>query len=806
MPGRPRLYLEIFLLSLAVMLLEVSYTRIFSFKLVYYFTYLIIGIALLGIGTGGVLIALLPRLRGRSPESLIPGCAALGAAGVLVGYFVVARVQLNSFDLVGAVLSRDLGTAAVEGAKLIAICLALFWPFLFAGLAIAAIFAGRTEAVNRLYFADLLGAALGCAVCVPAMVLITPPGCVLLAGAALAGAGVALAMQTQRTLLAPLAGAIVLCLGGAALASHLPDVVVDHVKTMSPQELPQPVFSRWHPIFRVDVLENKQPGTDGLMLAHDGMWGSVLPHYDGDAAGLTRYDQNPRSYPFRLLPPGPEVAIIGAAGGNEILASLHFGAKHVTGVELNPVTVSLLTQHFADYTGHVASDPRVSLINAEGRGFLMRDEKRYDLIWFVAPDSYAAMNAATSGAYVLSESYLYTEEMLTESLRSLTPGGVVCTQFGEPAFERKPNRTLRYLNTARAAYARLGIGDFPGHVLLATAKGFVFTTSTILLKREPFTADEIDRFVRATAEIPGGQVRHAPGQPPGEHAANSIISGSPADLARFQHDYPFDVSPVTDDAPFFWHFVSFRQALHPAASLQKTALEEGMGERLLIVMLVVVTLFAAVFLLAPLLTSRDLWREIPHKGTSLLYFAALGVGFMFLEVSLIQRLTLFLGFPTYSLTVTLCALLLSTGLGSWLGAQTPLPRNRMALRLGGALVLLVAFYLLALAPLVHAGIGWPLTARVLFTIAILTPLGLCLGMFMPLGLRTVAGLSAHPEAYVAWAWAVNGFCSVVSSVLTTLCSMMFGFDVVMVMAVAVYGVALFALMRLPEPRSLDVET
>jgi hypothetical protein len=171
---------------------------------------------------------------------------------------------------------------------------------------------------------------------------------------------------------------------------------------------------------------------------------------------------------------------------------------------------------------------------------------------------------------------------------------------------------------------------------------------------------------------------------------------------------------------------------------------------------------------------------------------------MFLEVSLIQRLTLFLGYPTYSLTVTLFALLVSTGLGSLLSEGAGRHRNRSLVLLGGGIALLVAFYALALPALVDACIGWPMLARAGVTIGLLAPLGLILGVFMPLGLRTLADLGEHPEEYVAWGWAVNGFFSVVSSVLSTIVAMTFGFDVIMGIALGTYALGIVAMLRIPE--------
>jgi hypothetical protein len=400
---------------------------------------------------------------------------------------------------------------------------------------------------------------------------------------------------------------------------------------------------------------------------------------------------------------------------------------------------------------------------------------------------------------VLSESYLYTVEMLETALSHLTPGGIVCAQFGEFDYAAKPNRTTRYLTTAREALRRLGVDqDFARHVLVATSPGFVFTTSTILVRREPFTDRDVEAFIRQAGPTKS-EVRFAGAVRTPDHPVTAAASLAPDALRDWYRTYPFDVRPVTDDAPFFWHFVSFSRALTGPLRRGGAAAEEGLGERLLVVLLVLVTLFAALALLTPLLLRRALWRTIPHKAAAGVYFACLGLGFMFLEVTLIQRLTLFLGYPTYSLTVTLFALLVSTGVGSLASGRFVGGAGRPPAAAGVALTALVAFYLFGLGPLTAALGTAPFAARVATVTAVLFPLGLCLGVFMPVGLRTVAALTPHAAEYVAWAWAVNGFFSVVASVLSTLLSMTFGFRAVMLLALAVYGVAIAALGRLPVP-------
>jgi hypothetical protein len=793
---RPRLYAEIFLLSLAVVLLEVSYTRVFSFKLFYYFTYLIIGISLLGLGTGAVVVTISARLRDAPASRLVAPCCLAAGAAVVGGYLVIAPTQLNAIRLARSLGAADLAAALPELGKLTLMCACLFAPFSAAGIAVAKVLAAGASSINRLYFADLLGAGLGCALAVPLLTALSPPGCVMLAGLLFVVAAVRLLPRaTAPRVVTAVVG--LAALAGTLVPGRLPDPVPDHVKTLAPRfgTRPVPLFTRWSPVFRVDVLP---PIFDPRFyeLIHDGMRGSSIQPFDGDLGALAYLDSDARALPFRLLRPAPRVAIIGAAGGHEILASLYFGAGHVTAVELNPVTVSLLTTHFAGLTGHLARHERVDLVNAEGRSFLRRQRTPFDLVWLVAPDSYAAMNAATAGAFVLSESYLYTTEMVRESLARLADDGLLCAQFGEVDYERKPTRTARFLATARAALREMGMTDFDRHVLVATTRVFERNYATILLRRTPFTAADVRRLETALAAIDGAVLRYPPAPGGDGGAVPKIVALPEAELDAWLRQQPFKLGPVRDDAPFFWNFVRFRDAILGSYGVTLNP-EEATGERLLLVLLVVLLVLAAVLLLLPLVAVRATWAAVPYKAPAAVYFAAIGLGFMFFEVTLIQRLTLFLGYPTHALTVTLFALLVSTGVGSLVSERYQAPRARVLAGLLAGLAALLASYRWGLDPLVHAFLGAPFGARVGIAVAVMAPLGLCLGAFMPLGLRTVAAVSVHREAFVAWAWAVNGFFSVAGSVLTTILSMAFGFRAVLVAAGAAYLIAVAALARIP---------
>lgn len=787
-------YFEIFTASLGALLLEISYTRIFSFKVFYYFTYMILGVGLLGLGAGGIAVAMSEVLRRARSERVLSGSSLAAATSVLVGYFVIAPLRVD--------IAQHPADPS-EIAKLLVVSLLLTTSFFFVGIVLSTILSRDPEHAGTLYGLDLAGAATGAAVAVPLVSALSPPRTVIVAALFLALSGLR-AARDSRWLLGAIGAvgvALTVLVAGKGL---LPDPEVAEGKHFEEfRDAKMVRFSAWSSVFRIDVVDHPMLPSEQLYVFHDGLPGSGMHRFDGKFDAFRDLDHDTRALPFSALPPHPKVLVIGAAGGYEVVASLYFGAEHVTGVELNPVTYSLLTRIYADFTGHLAENPKITLVNGDGRWFLKQSKDKYDLVWFVAPDSYAAMNAATSGAFVLSESYLYTAEMIAESVRHLTDTGIVCTQFGELSFEQKPNRTTRYLTTARAAFEQERIPDFPQHVLVAYGTGFPpFRDLAVLLAKKPFPQERIEGFVSKSKDVLGGNVVFAPDRQSAPTPPTLAITLPKDELAQYMATYPYQVTPVRDDAPFFWHFARFSDALRRA--LPEPGMvdqEDTIAEQATLAFLGLSILLAALVLVVPLLRMRRVFRELPHKLASGTYFASLGFGFMFVEVALLQTLTLFLGYPTYSLSVTLSSLLVFSGIGSALSARWSVDRSRQALTALVGLSLCVLALRAAGPSIIDHWVGRPLPIRVFVTVLLIAPIGLCLGTFMPVGLGTVAGLTERSREYVAWAWAINGFFSVIASVLATILAMILGFKALMLVALAVYAIGVTALSRIPKGAS-----
>ncbi|MFV0317976.1 MAG: hypothetical protein ACK5O2_13580 [Microthrixaceae bacterium] len=794
--SRPAALWAIFAVSLAGLLLEVSYTRVVSYKLWYYYTYLVIGLALLGLGSGATLVVLSPRLRSMGTASVLRVFALLGAIAVFVGYCVVAVMPIDTVAL------WDYGTSESFSnfGALAVICFALFVSFVPIGVMVSILLARAGSEVGRLYFADLIGAGLGCVVVVFLISGFGPPSVIMGAGALLAATGAVFAWNVKGILKPAALGACAVLVLFAALGENaLPNLRTESSKVENEGQ----DFSGWGPVFRVDVKDFDELD-DAKVLVHDGTAGSAIYRFDGDVESLTRFDDDPRAWPFATLgdPPSKQL-IIGSAGGNEILASLYNGTEQIDAVELNPVTVGLLTGEFADYTGNLPEIDNVNLTQGDGRTYLARSDGGYDLVWFVAPDSYAANNAASSGAFVLSESYLYTKDMVLETLDKLSDDGVSVAQFGEVDFANSPNRTARYVVTARAALEEFGIEDPSQHLLVATSEDpFTSGLSTIMVSKAPFTPERIDRFVKSVESTTDSRVVYAPGVvDDGNPIADLAAAPDGEALEALVAQYPDDVSAITDDAPFFWHFTPFTDVVKDISRATTVDFREyAIGERVLLLLLVTSALFAVIFLLLPFMVIRRQWRELPAKGTSAVYFAALGLGFMLYEISMIQQLVLYLGYPSYSLTVTLASILVFTGIGAlWSGRFSAEPTKVLPV-LFGVLAVLTLLYRFALPSLIDGTLTAPFVVRAGLSFLLLAPLGLCLGMFMPFGLRTVGALSEHPDEYVAWGWAINGVFSVIGSVLTTILAMSWGFRTVQLLSLGMYLVAVLVLWRLDQRR------
>jgi hypothetical protein len=796
-----RLSTAVFLISGAVLLLEIVYTRLFSFAIWYHFAYAMIGVALLGFGASGALVAVRPRLL-TAPG--LPGrialVAALGAVGTVGGLGIVGAVPFDPFYIL---------RSPVQLLYFSIYLLAVLVPFFCAGLAIALILSARPDRVGLLYCWDLCGAALGALAAMPLLAWVGAPRAVVCAALLLVAASFVL----RGVSLVGALGAVVV-VAGLAFAAHLAPRAAPSKNLMSLLGDPtaRVIFSGWNPVARIDLVDWEDPERS----REKGCWsiwgrserddtpsppqrtitqdaGAVTPMYQfhGDFDELKFLDSHILRTPY--VPKRAErVLVIGLGGGIDVLTALKYGAAHVTAVDINPVTTSLLTDRYADWQARLFQDrSRVDVRMAEGRHFARQSDARFDVIQINGVDTLAALS---SGAYVLAESYLYTVEAMQDLWARLSPDGLLSMIIeDDTAHDWPPRHALRLFGVMVEALERLGVADPAAHLAIVGAPERSNVTRLVsafmpehravmsidlLLKRSPFTPAEraaLAEFAGRTGFLllhggPGGT------QPP----FSGAIAPRPAREAFFD-GFPLAVRPTTDDQPFFFSFYRWRDLIRQPELGQSRA--SATGQFVLLVMLAGAVLGSLVLVLGPLASFDRAGVRVPGAPAYALYFSCLGLGFMFLEVPLIQRFVLFLGYPTRAFSVTLAGLLVFAGIGSLASTRLAARGGAAVLGLAAVLIAMTAAYVQALPIVFAAFLEAGDATRIAVTLVLLAPLGLVLGAFFPLGVRCL------PDArFVPWAWGINGVTSVVGSVLAIVLGITYGFTVVMTLALGLYGV------------------
>jgi len=781
------------LVSFAALAYEVTLTRLFSFVTRYHFVYLVIGLAVLGYGAAGSL----HTLRGAVSRGVLAVGAvlfAIGGIGAILGLATIA------FDP-GAVFT-DPGRQLLS---LVLLTLAVFVPFLGAGLVIGGIIARHAADAGRVYAFDLVGAGLGCAATPALLEWIGAPGLAGVLSLLLSGAGFLLAPSRRLRVAAALSAVVPAGFLGLVVLNGEPEYRVPRTKPYHYLKAAGVGFEyrKWSALPRIDVTAPSRIsvfgfGGDLAEKYRDTRWELRGVLQDGTAhtamLGLENVEQigamgflggflQGSAFPLRR---GGSALVIGVGGGVDVLIALHEGMRRVVGVEMNPIITDLLTGRYRAFTGDLAGDPRVELVTAEGRQFLSTTGERFDAIQLSGVDTYAALS---SGAFALAEAYLYTVEAVESFFDRLQPGGIL--SYSRYLFD-PPRETIRNASNMVAAFARRGVIDCHDRILIVAGRDW----ANCMAKPDGFTPGELARVRRWAREL-GFRLLYDP-ERRGLTAFDRLIRSGPEARRAFLDDYHYDVSPTTDERPFFFQYCK------PSKLFD---VEEGVSLRddwplyipsalaTLLVSLVVMAVFSALFILTPVAVAeiRRWWKRVRSRPSGaprvrvLVYFSALGLGFLFVEIALMQQFTVFLGNPTYALTTILFALLSSSGLGSAVSRR--LASGRLLL----VIPIIIVAYAVGLGTLVAGLLGWPLSYRIAVAVLTVAPLGFFLGTAFPLGIRALSAL--RPDL-VPWAFAVNACFTVLGSAGAVVLALLFGFPATLVSAAIVYVVAANTFRRL----------
>lgn len=822
------LYAGIFMVSAAMLAFEITLTRLFAVTQWYHFAFISVSVALLGLGASGTWLALHPlaadqRLRqcrtaeerDRTLLGRLAVIAGLFSMGILVAYLATNHIPFDSYRL--AWERRQLLYLAVYYAALVV-------PFFFAGLCVGLALAAWPRKANTLYAANLAGSAVGSLAILVAIPRLGGPGAALGTGAAgmmaatlfCVGAGrrrdpgrtaTSLPSWPPLSVLLSAAGCLLLLLLSLR-TPHLFELRLSPYKTLSASLLlpdARLVFGQWNAFARVDVVESsgihsapglslsfsgQLPGQSGLLIDGGNLSPITCIHSPADSLFL---DHLPTALPY-LLRPQARTLLIEPRGGLDLLVALRGGASSIVALESNPLVVEAVRQAGPRCDATPYDDRRVTVVIEEARSYLRRSQEHYDILVLSLSDTYQPV---ISGAYSLSESYALTLEAFREYLDHLQDDGLlVVTRW----MQSPPSEELRAAILLAEALQRGGIGA-PAERVLAFR---TWSTATLLASRTPFGNDEIARLKQWCTEQSFDLIYY-----PGISAAETNLFNVLPDMLHYEtfrellvgtdapgllDRYPYEVSPSRDDRPFFFHYFQWGQTAAILQQLGKTFQPFGGSGFLILValLLLAVALSLALILLPLAVRGRQEFRcpadWASSKGEGfrlspfffLLYFFLLGLGYLLVEMPLLQQFILFVGQPTYSFSLVLFSILLFSGLGS-------LASGRFALRrLLPMLAITALVYPLLLSRLFAWAIGWPLPWRLLAAVLSLAPIGFLLGQPMPGGLRL---LERRAPQWIPWAWAVNGCASVLSSILAVLGAVTWGFTRVLAAGACTYLLA-----------------
>jgi len=769
------------LTSFAALLLELALTRLFSVVLFYHFAFLAISIALLGLGAGGVFAYLFKDRLARTDTRALAARQCIDSSILVV---VTLEVVLH--------VPVALSVTWRNFLHLTALYVVAALPFFLTGLLFSVVFARETWRVSRLYGADLGGGALACLAVVPLLNWIGGPNTIVAAAVVMAAAAMVwAASSTARNV----AGGLVVLFVMLIAANHsnrLIDVIYAKGMFRDPGWVE---FSRWNALSRVEV--DRQGRAKAIVIDADAstyIMNCDLAHWRGSV-----WEHDLMSAPPALanvLRPRGEFAIIGPGGGVDVLRAVANGSPSVTGIEINPIIAdTIMRGRYADYAMHLYERPEVHIYVTDGRSYLRSTPQQFDVVQMTLVDTWASTAA---GAFALSENNLYTVEAFREYFQHLKPDGMIAITRWE---FRQPREALRVVAVAMQALHSLGVAN-PERNFIVTSEGPLNEDGipvVVLAKKTAFTAEEEsavrDHFDEYTELAPLYLPSESAAGPTGHNPFAELIASN--DPYRFAQSYAYNVAPVSDNAPFFFFTLKAGQILQQGRQ-HGIDWKVNLGVLVLILVLVISLVAVLGFLILPLALHGGRQSPLP-----VLYFVAVGLGYILVEIAFIQRFVLFLGHPTYALTVVIFLLMLSSGAGS-LFSRRWLSRTQMAwMPLMLVIVALMANVFLLPRGL-SAWVGLAFGYRLVVSGLLLAPLGFVMGMPFPTGLRALAARSVvdvpgggtGADNAVEWAWAMNAAASVLGSVLAMVIAIQFGLTVTLACGVAAYVLALLLLPAL----------
>lgn len=803
-------FIAVFLISSGILALQILQTRIFSFTLWHHLAYMVITVALLGMGASGTWLAVRKRKPER-PYRFLAYASLAFSISTLASLALALRVPLDTY----------MADKILQLGYIFLYYLLLVFPYFFAGVVISFMFSLIRERINVYYLANLLGSAIGGLAILPVMEMIGAEGAVLIT--AFAGVPASFFFIADKKDKYPFIVTILVLIIFAAIYPVREKVLPVRSPvsktlgagfTLDPEQ--KVLYTKWDRVARIDVFENRIsqeffnyfPELNNKVITIDGDAYTLL--YKFPPAVLK--DRNYPALSDSLYSTAyftheePDVLVVGLGGGTDIINALYHNANSVTGVEINKAMIEVTQDVFASFAGNPYQDPRVNIVHSEGRSYIRRSDDKFDIIQMSGVDTWTALS---TGAYVMSESYIYTTDAIREYIEHLKDDGtlsIIRWLFWPP------REMLRLCTETVSVLREMGIKN-PENNIVIIGDGAL---ASILVKKRAFTWSELNQIDDSTHRTFKNRIIYAPGLRTEEEYYDPIFerqrlsretglhyldigfwsffkaveNGTEKEFIR---NYEYDVEPVSDDKPFFFHYYKLKHLFQADNATGSLVDSFPIGLLILTLSFIQALFFSILFIITPLFFMGSSEKAV-SPGSQVTYFFMIGTGFMFIEMSIIQQFVLFLGNPADAIAVTIMILLLFTGIGA-------LFSKKLLIKFGEKLIfrnlmiffpLIVMGYAVLVPYVTHELIHLTYPMRIVSSTLILAPLGLLLGQFFPTALTIVGEKNS---SFIPFAYAVNSVASVVASIFSIILAMAYGFTFVFTMAAFCYFIAGAAFYR-----------
>ena len=744
----------LFLTALATLCLEILDTRLLSAMAWYHLSFFAVSTAMFGMSAGALRI----YLGGEAFQ-------AEAARGALYRYALALAVTIPVCHLANLVTPVESAETIPDIVALAIGTIMLAIPFYMAGVVVTLALTRIPIRIGIAYGVDLIGAAIGTLLVVPLLSYCNIPSSALVCGALASMAAVCFARFAGRGVLMPAALGLLLVSGavwnersdhslrvwfmkGKDFSDHrFADELSNFHSHITVQRLPQKV-----PAFWAAGKGHEKARATGIRMLIDGSALTVMTQWDGQPESIDWCRFDVTSLPYHLRK-GGDAAVIGVGGGRDLLTALWGDSRSVIGIEINGIFVELLEGKLRNFAG-LANDDRVTLVHDEARSHLAATDRSFDVLQMSLIDTWASTGA---GAMTLTENGLYTLEAWDVFLGVLKPGGILSvSRWYDP---KKVSETNRLLSLTVASLLRRGVEDPSRHIALVSHQ----TVASLVVSTEPLTAEDIHR-VHATAEEYGFQVLLAPDIVSEDASLGAIAAARSTEELVLATEHPdFDYSPATDDRPFFFNMLKPSRAFEHRFRNEPGVVSGNLtATKTLVTLFIISAVLVLIVLMFPLLRSGLPNMDLVSFGAAVAYFAAIGLGFMLVQIPAMQRFSVFLGHPTYAVVVILFSMILMTGVGSVLSERIRFEQRAALVVLYPLLIAAAIFALDWVLPwAVESTVQYSLPARCAVVVALLSPVSLLLGLGFPVGLRLVRRIS---DDALPWMWGVNGACGVLSAV------------------------------------------